>query len=487
MIAGDPSPLGSGAMSMSDYSKLQAVNGRHAIGYDTALAAVTALSGLDGFVCIGPAPSTEVPGVATPGVATLSGTTWISALPVAESDPALDLRTNLGHLRQQRLERLGPGPESGLPAVVGVVHYEAAYQLIPKLAPLAETLVQSRPPENAPSGLAAALYTWGIDFDHDRRQAFLSIHRSCPVRTREAVLQLLESPPKPEAAITPKVGPFRALQDAATYKGAVERIRDYISAGDCYQANLSQQFEASIEGSGWMAFKALSRLFPTPQSAFLSLNGSEILSLSPEVFINVEGGQVETRPIKGTRPRGETAEADAALALALEQSEKDRAENLMIVDLLRNDLGRICETGSVNVESLFKLESYANVHHLVSTVTGRLRADIDALDALVGSFPGGSITGAPKIRAMEIIAELEPHRRGPYCGSVFRWDAAGNLRSNIAIRTLWREGNRIRCWGGAGIVHDSDAEAEYQETLTKVRLLMDTLESLGRGEAPPEL
>ena len=187
---------------------------------------------------------------------------------------------------------------------------------------------------------------------------------------------------------------------------------------------------------------------------------------------------METRPIKGTRPRGKDAAEDAAYADELLRSPKDRAENLMIVDLLRNDLGRSCRTGSVKVPELFSLESYPNVHHLVSAVTGELAMGKDALDLIGGSFPGGSITGAPKIRAMQIIDELEPSRRALYCGSLLYLDVRGEMDSSIAIRSLLAKDGQIVCWGGGGIVADSQWEAEYQETFTKVRVLMQTLESL---------
>ncbi|MCY1229414.1 Aminodeoxychorismate synthase component 1 [compost metagenome] len=188
---------------------------------------------------------------------------------------------------------------------------------------------------------------------------------------------------------------------------------------------------------------------------------------------------METRPIKGTRPRGRTPEEDRAQAEELLASRKDRAENLMIVDLLRNDLGRSCAIGSVRVPELFALESYPNVHHLVSAITGRLADDKDALDLITGSFPGGSITGAPKIRAMQIIDELEPNRRSIYCGSLLYLDVRGELDSSIAIRTVLVKDGQASCWGGGGIVADSDWQEEYRESITKVKVLMETLEGMG--------
>lgn len=441
---------------------------RHQIPYRDVVKLTENLAALQGFICMGPAP----------GDAAVCGTSWISALPVWQTIPELSLQENLEQLRNRRQLLLATRNTAALPAVVGVLHYEAAYSLSAKLAPLAGKRFHGQEPgSSSQCPLQAGVYDWCLAIDHDKGLAHLNFHQQCAPATRQAVCLALKAdlPPAQQAHI----GPFLPLQPAAEYQASVERIRAYIRAGDCYQANLSQQFQASFEGSGWVAYKALSALFPTAQSAFLAQGGSDVLSLSPEIFVNVRGRIVETRPIKGTRRRGNSAEEDQALAEELLKSEKDRAENLMIVDLLRNDLGRLCETGSVTVQDLFKLESYANVHHLVSTVKGELLESVDALDLLLGCFPGGSITGAPKLRAMEVIAELEPHRRGPYCGSVFRWDSQGDLVSNIAIRTLWRQGQQIRCCGGGGIVNDSDPAAEYAETLTKVRLLMTTLEELG--------
>lgn len=437
--------------------------------YEQTNQAARSLAALPGFVCLGPAP----------GAGAATGRSWISALPFVETAPSLSLQANFKRLRDIRRQWLGAGPACVLPVIAGILHYEAAYRLIDKLAPLTDrhgrvndgAFTQAYP-------LQAGLYGWALEIDHRLQQARIGFHPNCLPETRALVFHTIAV--ETAEAKTACVGPFRPVQHAEDYKAAVERIRSYIKAGDCYQANLSQQFQARFQGSGWAAYLALSRLFPTPQSGFLAQGDSEVLSLSPEIFLNVRNGKAETRPIKGTRPRGRTVAEDRALASELRNSEKDRAENLMIVDLLRNDLGRLCRTGSVTVQDLFKLETYANVHHLVSTVQGELRDDVDALDVLLGCFPGGSITGAPKLRAMEIIAELEPHRRGPYCGSVFRWDGLGDLESNIAIRTLWRMGDQIRCCGGGGIVHDSDPAGEYAETLTKVRLLMDTLEQLGR-------
>jgi para-aminobenzoate synthetase component I len=260
------------------------------------------------------------------------------------------------------------------------------------------------------------------------------------------------------------------------YLKAVERVRQYIFAGDIFQANLSQRFEAPLTESPWALYRRLRERNPAPFAAFLDLPNTAILCASPERFLRVDAaGHVETRPIKGTRPRGVGPEHDAALAQALAESPKDRAENLMIVDLMRNDLSRVCAPGSVRIAELFALEQYATVHHLVSTVVGRLAPGADALDLLRAAFPGGSITGAPKLRAMEIIAELESSRRGVYCGALGYWSVTGDLDTNIAIRTAVARNGRVYFNAGGGIVADSDPADEYQETLDKARGLIDAL------------
>ena len=270
--------------------------------------------------------------------------------------------------------------------------------------------------------------------------------------------------------------PLRSSFTRAGYLEAVARAREYVFAGDIFQVNLSQRFEAPIEESPWQLYRRLRATNPAPFAAYLELPEAAVLSASPERFLHVDSaGRVETRPIKGTRPRGAWPEDDAALGRALTESPKDRAENLMIVDLMRNDLSRVCAPGSVRVAELFALEQYATVHHLVSTVVGRLAPGADALDLLRAAFPGGSITGAPKLRAMEIIHELEPSRRGVYCGSMGYWSRTGVFDANIAIRTAVARQGRVYFNAGGGIVADSDPGQEYQETLDKARGIIDAL------------
>jgi para-aminobenzoate synthetase component I len=260
------------------------------------------------------------------------------------------------------------------------------------------------------------------------------------------------------------------------YIAAVQRVREYIYAGDVFQVNLSQRFGAPLQESAWSFYRRLRIRNAAPFAAFLDFTNPAILIATPERFLRLApDGHVETRPIKGTRPRGVGPEHDAHLGQALSESEKDRAENLMIVDLMRNDLSRVCRPGTVAVPELFALEQYATVHHLVSTVVGELMPGEDAVSLLRATLPGGSITGAPKVRAMEIIAELEPVGRGPYCGNIGYWSVSGALDTNIAIRTAVARSGRVSFSAGGGIVADSDPTQEYRETLDKARGMIDSL------------
>jgi para-aminobenzoate synthetase component 1 len=262
------------------------------------------------------------------------------------------------------------------------------------------------------------------------------------------------------------------------YESAVARVIEYIHAGDIFQANLSQRFETELaEGdTPYALYLRLRKASPAPFASFFNFAAGAVVSSSPERFLSCRNGIVETKPIKGTRPRGKTPEEDALLASELLASEKDRAENVMIVDLLRNDISRVCDDRSVTVDRLCALESFANVHHLVSTVRGRLRSGMTHADLLAACFPGGSVTGAPKRRAMEIIEELEPTARGPYCGAIGWLGADGCMDSAIAIRTITVSGRRITFQAGGGIVADSDPAAEYEETLAKARNMRAALE-----------
>jgi para-aminobenzoate synthetase component 1 len=257
----------------------------------------------------------------------------------------------------------------------------------------------------------------------------------------------------------------------AAYLRAVERIRAYIAAGDVYQVNLTQRFDAPQAGSAYALYRRLRERSPAPFGCYLDLGETRIAGSSPERFLRVRGGRAETRPIKGTRPRGASAAADRALREALGTSAKDRAELLMIVDLERNDLGRVCAFGSVQVEEIFTLETHPTVHHLVAQVSGRLRPEVAALDAVAALFPGGSITGAPKIRAMQLIAELETVPRHAYTGAVGYLGFDGSCDFNIAIRSFFLRNGRVRFHAGGGVVWDSEPAAEYAEMRDKARAL----------------
>ena len=280
-------------------------------------------------------------------------------------------------------------------------------------------------------------------------------------------------PPHPKAAHSTSL-PVPNF-DYASYVAAIGRIKAYIAAGDAYQVNLTQRFATPLPCPPYALYQRLRERSPAPFAAYLSFGTVQVVSSSPERFLTVRDHHVETRPIKGTRPRSTDPVEDARLATELLASEKDRAELLMIVDLERNDLGRVCTYGSVKVENLWQLESHPTVHHLVATVSGTLRPELDALDCVAACFPGGSITGAPKIRAMEIIDELEPHRRHLYTGAIGYLGFDGQADLNIAIRTLTCVGGQAYYHVGGGIVWDSNPSAEYQETLDKGRAMHEAL------------
>ena len=387
--------------------------------------------------------------------------------------------TGSGFLQRlrQSLEQLGTAqlPEDcPLPFAGGLIGY-LSYDFGRRLEPLPAHAIDDLQLPDARLGV----YAWAMISDHQQGTSQLVFHPALPESERQRLLTLFSHVPAADSATFELIGAFKADLTERDYRSAFMRIQAYIQSGDCYQVNFAQRFQADCQGDPWAAYCALRRACPTPFSGFMTLpDNNALLSLSPERFVQVSNRKVETRPIKGTRPRSKDMAQDVAYASELLNSPKDRAENLMIVDLLRNDLGRSCKTGSVTVPELFSLESYPNVHHLVSSVTGELAADKDSLDLIAGSFPGGSITGAPKIRAMQIIDELEPMRRALYCGSLMYLDVRGEMDSSIAIRSLLVKDGRVSCWGGGGIVADSECEAEYQESITKVRVLLDTLQAL---------
>jgi para-aminobenzoate synthetase component 1 len=339
-----------------------------------------------------------------------------------------------------------------------------------------------------------ALHDWAIAWDRRRGEAWLAARPADGDRERmhRRVRDVLErvdavalgdtrrfapvATAAPEAASTPPPAVVSGTSRAAWMEG-VDAVREAIGRGEIYQANLTRRLEAPFMGDPWPLFRRLRTGDPALFAGFLDLGPSPatgapraLLSASPEPFLSVDpDGLVSTDPIKGTRPRGRTREEDRALARELLASGKDQAENVMIVDVLRNDLGRVCEPGSVRVPRLLRPERTATVQHLVTTVTGHLAPGRDAFDLLAASFPGGSITGAPKIRAMEIIEGLEPVRRGPYCGSLLWLGPDGRLGSSILIRTFVADGERLTIHVGGGITYRSDPAGEWDETVAKAR------------------
>ncbi|WP_442801474.1 aminodeoxychorismate synthase component 1 [Serratia rubidaea] len=370
-------------------------------------------------------------------------------------------------LLQQQLSALpfSPSADDDLPfqgGALGLFGYDLGRRV--------ETLPTLAEAELALPDMAVGIYDWALIADHHRQRLTLLSYDDVEQRW-----QWLRSHQRPAPAAFRLTGPWQANMTRAQYGEKFQRIQHYLRSGDCYQINLAQRFSAPYQGDEWQAFLRLNDSNRAPFSAFLRLPHNAVLSISPERFLWLERQQVQTRPIKGTLPRLADPQQDAAQAQRLAASPKDRAENLMIVDLLRNDIGRVAQPGSVRVPELFVVEPFPAVHHLVSTITARLPAATPASELLRACFPGGSITGAPKVRAMEIIEELEPQRRNAYCGSIGYLSACGTMDTNITIRTLMTENGRIHCAAGGGIVADSEEQAEYQETFDKVGRILPQL------------
>lgn len=363
--------------------------------------------------------------------------------------------------------------DAGLPFCGGVLGY-FGYDLTSDSTTAACSTDDQRQPAIDLPDMAVGVYDWAVITDHLEKKTLLV---SCS--TQKSVLQLVEQlhdelsghlsklAADQEVKAPLQVSQLEVDVDLACYKNDFSRIQNYLKDGDCYQINYARCYSARCQGSAWESYKQLRRNNPVPFGAYLDFPFAKILSASPERFIKVSGDRVETRPIKGTRPRGLSDEEDNSLKTELSMSEKDRAENLMIVDLLRNDLGKTCNPGSIEVPELFKIETFPTVFHLVSTVTGKIKNGLSALEVLRHSFPGGSITGAPKKRAMEIIQELEKHKRGIYCGAIGYISFNGNMDTNIAIRTMAVADDQLCFWAGGGIVADSEVEQEFQETRDK--------------------
>ena len=393
--------------------------------------------------------------------------------PAAGPDPFAVARRLVARLDRTIVVPADAPPFLG--GLVGFLGYDlgAALEHLPAIAPADQDL----PP------LRLALHDWVVAWDRRTGHAWLAGRaldgdgRRLARRLDDVHARLVaQARPRPEPAVPGPIA-FRSGLDRRAYEAGVERIRRHIADGDIYQANLTRRLEAPFEGDPWDLYRRLRTGDPSLFSAYLDLGPGQLtghpralLSASPEPFLSVDAeGHVTADPIKGTRPRGRDAATDRALARELLSSDKDRAENVMIVDVLRNDLGRVCRPGSVRVPRLCRLERTAAVQHLVSTVTGVLAEGRDAFDLLAASFPGGSITGAPKIRAMEILEGLEPVRRGPYTGAIGWIGPDGAMQTSIVIRTFVADGRRLTLHVGGGITWKSDPAAEWEETVTKAR------------------
>lgn len=397
----------------------------------------------------------------------------ISAAPLAMLDPtAAEPFAATQQLLSDHLDAdLSTEPCAELPfsgGLLGLFGYEIGRAL--------EQMPEQLKPQPSFPSASVGVYSWAIVVDHGKQKTTLVLRPETPEPLRTQILACVnvatDAPPTSAFALT---SPWNDEFPEANYRAAFAKLQSYIRAGDCYQVNLARRFSAEFSGDPFTAYLHLREIAAAPFSAYLESEDGAVLSLSPERFLAAENSELLTQPIKGTAPRSADAEQDRQLAEKLQQSEKNRAENLMIVDLLRNDLGRSCTPGSIHVEQLFELQSFATVHHLVSSIRGGLRPDLHALDALRNCFPGGSITGAPKIRAMEIIDELEPHARSVFCGAIGYVDADGRMDTNITIRTLLACEQALYAWAGGGIVSDSNADDELKETRDKIDPLLRAL------------
>ena len=371
----------------------------------------------------------------------------------------------LGQLQQQWLPSVELGSEWDLPFVGGALGY-FSYDLgrrVEAMPELAEKDLQT-------ADMAVGLYEWAFVVDH-------KLKKTCIVGQNIAhAWDWLNEQTDEQDSEFSLTGPWLSNMTEQSYASRFDSVQEYLLSGDCYQINLAQRFNAPYTGSEWQAYLKLESANQAPFSAFIRMPESSILSISPERFLELKERVIETKPIKGTRPRSLDAERDKANAHDLQTAEKDQAENLMIVDLLRNDIGRVASPGSVHVPKLFDIESFPAVHHLVSTIRADLDEQHSPADLLRACFPGGSITGAPKVRAMQIIEELEPHRRSAYCGSIGYISRHGRMDTSITIRTLVAEKGNLYAWAGGGVVADSECASEYQETLDKLSKILPALE-----------
>ena len=321
--------------------------------------------------------------------------------------------------------------------------------------------------------IAFGIYDWCITYDHFKKKSFILFHEKNDI-VDKIINYNFENKKSSHLRNFKSTSSCESNMTFALYESKIKKILSYINEGDCYQVNLAQRFSLGYEGDEYSMYKTLNSSFASPYSAYINYPFGKILSFSPERFLSIQNNIVETKPIKGTRPRSNDLEIDRANIQELKTSEKDRAENLMIVDLLRNDLGINCKNGSIKVDKLFEIETFANVHHLVSTITGEVDKESSIYNLIKDAFPGGSITGAPKLRSMQIIEELEPNNRHVYCGSIGYICFDEKVDLNISIRTMLAVDKKLYFWGGGGIVADSDIKSEYNESIAKVKPLLDT-------------
>ncbi len=403
----------------------------------------------------------------------------------AEGDPLEVLRARLAEVREAPLEG-SPLPRF-IGGAVGLVSYDWVR--------FVERIPDENPDETEMPDLWFVLPETIVVVDNVRKTASIVRHVAVEPDTDlaaayagavvglDAVVARLREPLPPE----PPAAPVRAPMDVhrsmtrEAFHEIVKRAKDYIEAGDVFQVVLSQQFRLPLQVDPFTIYRHLRVINPSPYLFFLRCEGPVLIGSSPEILVRLEDGRIDVRPIAGTRPRGRTPEEDAALADELLADPKERAEHLMLVDLGRNDVGRVAETGSVRVNEYATIERYSHVMHIVSNVQARLRDGLDWLDLLRATFPAGTLSGAPKVRAMEIIDELETLRRGPYGGCVGYVDYSGNMDTAIAIRTLLVKDGEIFLRAGAGIVADSDPESEFQETLNKGRALIEAIDMAREG------
>ncbi len=357
-------------------------------------------------------------------------------------------------------------PVADLPFTGGLLGYLAYSAGVPKSRHASQLVPAS-----------IGLYPWALINDHQSQRTGLICHSSVPA-ARQQQLVALFNPSAPKTTETFALSqPFQAQIQPDEYQAAIARIQSLIEQGECEQVNFAQSFSSYYQGDPWQAYLSLRAACPTPYASFIRLGAQDaVLSASPECFLQAQQQQVRTYPIKGTRPRGATALLDKQLAEELRNSDKDQRENLMIVELMLQELVQCCHPDTLHTPQLCQLESFANVHHLVSCITGQLSQGKDALDLLQHCFPAGSISGTPKNNVIEMIDTLEAGSREVYCGSVFYLSNHGHFDSSVTIRTLLAQDGLLRCWGGGGITQGSDWQAEYQESIDKVSVLMRCLE-----------